>query len=95
MIPLAAAAGAIIALALAALRLFAGPTLYDRTLAANAILAKAVLVCAAAAVLAQRADYVDAAFVLLLSGLVVNVAILKFFRLGTFQAPLALRREQE
>ena len=48
---------------------------------------------AAAAVMAGRAMWIDSALALLLSSLVVNVAVLKFFRLRTFQAPLA--REEE
>lgn len=89
MIALFAAAGAAIALALALPRLFAGPTLYDRALASNAIVAKAALICAALAVIAGRADWLDAAIALVFGVFVVNVAILKFFRARTFQAPLA------
>lgn len=89
MIALAAAIGAMIALALALVRLFVGPTLHDRTLAANAALVSAVLICAAAAAFARRTDWLDATFALLLGGFLFNVVVLKFFRLGTFQAPLA------
>ena len=87
-IAIAAAAGVAGALALALARLFAGPTLYDRTLAANSAAAKAALICAALAVAAGRADWIDAAFALFLSVFVANVAIVKFFRARTFQPPL-------
>lgn len=94
MIALAAAAGVAIALALSLMRLFGGPTLYDRTLAANAVLAKAGIVCAAVAVAASQSAWLDAAFALVFAGLVINIAILKFFRARTFQAPLAPAREE-
>lgn len=89
MIALAAAAGAAITLGLGLVRLFVGPTLYDRALAANFIVMNAALICAGAAVAARRADGIDVALALLLGAFVVNVAVLKFFRAHTFQAPLA------
>lgn len=94
MIALAAAIGVALTLALCLIRLFGGPTLYDRTLAANAILAKAGLVCAAVGVMAGQSAWIDAAFALVLCGFVLNIAILKFFRVRTFQAPLARAREE-
>lgn len=89
MIALMAAAGAGIALLLCLVRLFAGPTLYDRVLAANGVAMKLVLVVAAAAVLAAKAAWIDLAIAFALGALVVNVAVLKFFQAGTFQPPLA------
>lgn len=94
MIALAAAAGAIVALALSLIRVFAGPTLNDRTLAANAVLLKAALAAAAAAVFAGRAEWIDVAFGFVLATLVVNVAALKIFGMRTFQTPL-VRPEDE
>lgn len=88
MTAIAAAIGAGIALALCLIRLFAGPTLYDRTLAANGVVTKLAVVCAAAAVLAGRTDFVDAALAFVFALFVVNVAVLKFFKVRTFQAPL-------
>jgi multicomponent Na+:H+ antiporter subunit F len=93
MIALAAAVGVGLALALCLARLFGGPTLYDRTLAANAIVSKAALICAAIAVIAGQSAWVDAAIALTFTAFVVNVAILKFFRARTFQAPLSRREE--
>jgi len=89
MIALIAAAGAALFLALTLLRLHAGPTLYDRALAAGSIVTKGALVCAALAVSAGRAEFVDVAFALVLGGFVLGAAVLKFFRAGTFQAPMA------
>lgn len=93
-VAIAAAVGAAIAAGLALLRLFAGPTLYDRAMAANAVAAKAGVICAAVAVVAGRAAWIDAAFALVLGVFVTNVAIVKFFRAGTFQPPLGRAQEE-
>lgn len=87
-VPLVAAFGVLIVLALTLLRLFAGPTLYDRVLAANSVATKAALACAALATAFGRADWIDAALALTLGIFVVNVAIVKFFRAHSFQPPL-------
>jgi multicomponent Na+:H+ antiporter subunit F len=86
---IAAAVGACLALALCLARLFAGPTLYDRALAANGVAMKLAIICAAGAVLARQSVFIDVAIAFVLATLVVNVAVLKFFRTQTFQAPLA------
>ncbi|MBL8545601.1 MAG: cation:proton antiporter [Hyphomonadaceae bacterium] len=85
----AAIIGVGVALLLCVARLFAGPTLYDRTLAVNGVVIKLAIIVAAAGVITERAVFVDAGLGLLLASVVVNVAVLKFFRSGTFQAPLA------
>lgn len=92
MIALVGAGGVALMLALTLLRLHAGPTLYDRALAASSVTAKAAILCAALAASAGRVDFVDAAFAIALGGFVLNVAILKFFRAGNFQAPM-VRKE--
>lgn len=89
MIALVAAAIVVVALALCLPRLFGGPTLYDRVLGANTVVQKAALACAALAVAAGRSDWVDVAFALVLGAFVFNVAVLKFFRVRSFQPPLA------
>lgn len=94
MIALIAAAGAAIGVLLALLRMFAGPTLHDRALGAYAVVVRAALACAAMAVLAGRSDWVDAAIALMLSAFVVNTAMLKLFRVRSFQAPLARAGEE-
>lgn len=70
-------------------RLFIGPTLHDRALAATALMTRAAL--AAAALAASRGDVagVDVAIALVLAVFVVHVAILKFFRVHSMQPPLA------
>jgi multicomponent Na+:H+ antiporter subunit F len=94
MIALIAAIGVGVVMALVLVRLFAGPTLYDRALAANSIVLKAALICAAVAVALNRSEGVEIAFVLVLGGFVLNTAVLKFFRARTFQAPLARAEER-
>lgn len=89
MIALVAAALVAVALALCLTRLFGGPTLYDRVLGANAVVWKAALICAAIAVAMGNAQWIDVALALTLGSFVVNLALLKFFRIRTFQAPLA------
>lgn len=89
------AIGAAIVLALCLVRTFAGPTLCDRLLAANATAVKAALVAAAAAAAASRPDWIDAALALALALFVLNVAAAKFFRANTFQTPLARAEDRE
>ena len=84
-----AIAGVGIALLLCVVRLFAGPTLYDRTLAANGVIIKVAIIAAAGGVIAGRSELVDVALAFVLACVVLNIAVLKFFRSGTFQAPLA------
>ena len=89
MTALAAAVGAGIALLLCAVRLFAGPTWYDRTLAANGMIIKLAIIVAAAGVVMAQGAYIDAAIAFVLACVVTNVAVLKFFRSRSLQAPLA------
>jgi multicomponent Na+:H+ antiporter subunit F len=88
-IAIAAAAGAGLAVLACMIRLFVGPTLYDRSLAVNGIVMKLAIVAAAAGVLAARAAWVDVALAFVFSALVMNAAVLKYFRARTFQPPLA------
>lgn len=94
MIALIGAGCATLFLILTLVRLLAGPTLYDRALAASSALSKAILICAAVAAVLGRAAWADAALALAFGALVVSVAALKFFRAGTFQAPLVRARER-
>lgn len=88
MIALIAAAGVGLVLGIGLVRLFAGPTLYDRALVGVSTVIKAVLICAALAVAARQPSWLDVAFALAFAGLVLAVATLKFFRTRTFQAPI-------
>ncbi len=93
MTALAAATGVGIALLLCVVRLFVGPTLYDRTLAANGMIIKVAIIIAAMGVMVGGGAFVDVAVALVLACVVVNVAVLKFFRSRTLQAPLARAEE--
>ncbi len=93
MIVLAAIVGALAATLLAAVRLIGGPTLQDRVLAANLIIILSAMMCAALAVLQRASSGIDVALALLLGAYAINLAVLKVFKLGTFQAALARARE--
>ena len=94
MIAVIALCGVLVAGALTALRLFSGPTLYDRALAATSLTLKAALICAALAVIFDAGAGADAALALVLTVFVLGVATLKFFRARTFQAPMSLPEER-
>lgn len=93
MIAIAAMIGTFAAIALAAVRLLGGPTLQDRVLAANLVIVLAATLCAALATLQLKSGALDVALALLLGAYVINLAALKVFKLGTFQAALARARE--
>lgn len=93
MIAIVAAIGVLLSLGLTLVRLFTGPTLYDRVLAMNAAALKAALIVGALAVASARGEWIDVALALVLSAFVVSVAVLKFFRMRTFQAPMAPAHE--
>jgi multicomponent Na+:H+ antiporter subunit F len=78
-----------VVLLLSAPRLLLGPTLYDRVLAGAAICIHATLIAAALAVFSGRSDWIDVSFGLMAAAMVFAVAVLKFFRMRTFQAPLS------
>lgn len=89
MIAVIGAIGVAATLAFSLIRLFAGPTLYDRALIAGSVVVKAALLCAATGVALGRAEGVDVALLLMLGAFVLGAATLKFFRARTFQAPMA------
>lgn len=76
-------------LLLSAPRVFLGPTLYDRMLAAMAVCIDATLIAAALAAASGHAEWIDVSFALIATAIVLAVAVLKFFRMRTFQAPLS------
>lgn len=94
MIALAVAAVAALALGVCLLRVFAGPTLYDRMLAANSALVKVALVAAALGTAMLSPAAVDAAIAVLIGGVVLSTALFKLFKARTFQPPLASMREE-
>jgi multicomponent Na+:H+ antiporter subunit F len=88
MIAIIAAFGVAAMLGLSLVRMFAGPTLYDRALIAISVVVKGALLCAAVSVALGRSEGVDVALVLMLACFTLGTATLKFFRARTFQAPM-------
>ncbi|MFZ2029340.1 MAG: hypothetical protein WAU68_03445 [Vitreimonas sp.] len=89
MIALSAALAAVAVLLLCLIRLFAGPTLYDRVVAANAATLCIVVVGATLAVLSGDAHALDVGIALMFGLVVANVALFKFSYAKTFQPPIA------
>jgi len=61
-------------------RLFAGPTLYDRVLALNTFGTCTVLLIGSMGFLFERPDFLDIALLYALINFVGTIAVLKFFR---------------
>ena len=62
------------------LRLFVGPTLYDRVLAVNSFGTVTVLMIGILGFLTARPDFLDIALLYALINFVGTIAVLKFFR---------------
>ncbi len=78
----------LIGMALALVRAFAGPTLYDRVLAGNSFGTKTVLLIGVFGFLTGRPDFLDIALVYALINFVGTIAILKFFRYRTLSVAM-------
>ena len=78
----AAAAAILVTMALALLRAFMGPTLYDRILAVNMFGTKTVLIIAVLGFLMGRPDFLDIALVYALINFIGVIALLKYFKYG-------------
>ena len=70
----------LISFILVLIRLFLGPTLYDRVLALNAFGTLAVLMISVVGFLFGRPDFLDIALLYALINFIGTIAILKFFR---------------
>jgi multicomponent Na+:H+ antiporter subunit F len=68
------------AMLLMLVRLFAGPSLYDRVLALNAFGTKTVLLIGLVGFLTERPDFMDIALLYALINFVGTIAVLKFLR---------------
>ncbi|MEN0652611.1 MULTISPECIES: monovalent cation/H+ antiporter complex subunit F [Hyphobacterium] len=77
------------AMALMLARLFIGPTLYDRVLAANSFGTKTVLLLLIFSLMVGRSDGVDIALLYALINFIATIAILKFFRYRSLEIALA------
>ena len=79
----------ILAMFLMLVRLFAGPTLYDRVLAVNSFGTKTVLFLVVFSIFVGRADGIDIALLYALVNFIAIIAILKFFRYDSFHTNLS------
>lgn len=75
------------ALALALARAVAGPTVFDRALAANSIGTLAMMMLAVFGFLTGRPEFLDLAILYGLLNVVGTIAVLKFFRYGDLGDP--------
>ncbi len=76
----------LIVMALALIRAFKGPTLYDRILAVNNFGTKTVLLLAIIDFLAGRPDFLDIAIVYSLINFISVIGILRFFEYSSKKA---------
>jgi multicomponent Na+:H+ antiporter subunit F len=77
----------LVTLALVLVRMFRGPTLFDRALAGNAIGTISMLLLALLEFFTGRPEYTDLALVYGLLNIVGTIAVLKFFRSGDLGKP--------
>ena len=75
----AATISILLVMALALIRAFVGPTLYDRILAVNMFGTKTVLLIAVLGYLTGRPDFLDIALVYALINFISIIAVLRFF----------------
>ena len=75
-------------------RLFLGPTLYDRVLALNAFGTLAVLMISIVGFLFGRPDFLDIALLYALLNFIGTIAILKFFRYKEIGDKKVLNRDK-
>ncbi len=83
----AAAAGLLVALALALARAVMGPTVFDRIQAANTIGTLSMLLLSVIGFLTGRPEFLDLAIIYGLLNVVGTIAVLKFFRFGDLGEP--------
>ncbi|MEL6623473.1 MAG: monovalent cation/H+ antiporter complex subunit F [Pseudomonadota bacterium] len=77
-----AVAGLLIALALTVVRAIAGPTVFDRVLAANVVGTLAILLLASTGFLLGRPEWLDVGLTYGFLNLIATLAVLKYFRYG-------------
>ena len=79
-----------VAMFIVLLRLFAGPSLYDRVLAVNSFSTKTVLLLAVLNFIMGRPDFLDIALLYALINFVSTIAVLKFMRYRDFRLALSV-----
>jgi multicomponent Na+:H+ antiporter subunit F len=75
-----AAAALLISMSLLLVRLYVGPTVYDRVLATNVFGTQTVLFIGVLGFLTGRPDFLDIALLYALINFIGTIAVLKFFR---------------
>jgi len=75
-----ATAALFVAMIFVMIRLYAGPTLYDRVVAVNSFGSQTVLLIGILGFLSGRPDFLDIALLYALINFVGTIAVLKFFR---------------
>lgn len=90
---LGATAGLLAAMAMMIARAIAGPTHYDRILASNSFGTKTVLLIAVIGFMFGRPAFLDIAISYALINFVTTIAMMKFFRYRSLEAPLSRPRE--
>lgn len=83
----AAALALLAALVLALVRGIAGPSVFDRALAANSIGTLAMMMLAVYGFLTDRPEFLDLAILYGLLNVIGTIAVLKFFRYGDLGDP--------
>ena len=91
MIYLVAAIAILVAMVLAIVRAFLGPTVYDRVLAVNNFGTNTVLALSVIAYASGRPDFIDLALTYALISFISAIAILKYFEFGNFAEPYVTR----
>ena len=76
----AAAAALIVAMLLALVRAFAGPTVYDRILAVNHVGTQTVLLIAVMGFLTGRPDFLDISLLYALITFIATIAVLRYIK---------------
>ena len=95
MIALSAALAGVAVLLLCLIRLFTGPTLYDRVVAANAGGLCTIVIAAAVAISSADARALDVSIALVFAMVVANLAYFKFSYAKTFQPAIARAEETQ
>lgn len=91
----AATAAVIASMVLVLARLYMGPTLYDRVLAANSFGTKTVLMIGLMGFLTGRPDFLDISLLYALLNFIATIAVLKFFRYRTLGDRVQPPRERQ
>ena len=90
----AATLGLLATMILAIARAAAGPTVFDKILAANAFGTKTVLLIAVSGFLTGRPDFLDLALVYALRNFIGTIAVLKFVRFGNLASDSVRKRDR-